>query len=102
MEEKLIRIEGPKFVAGVVLEDGHVVRAAPIVSYMAQWGERHVRRYCESKGWTVADNTAEIKLEQIRWMLSDPDWGVGMLEDIAAIVAPIPDNPNDEPRWSRH
>ena len=51
-------------------------------------------------------------LEEIAYMLCDPEWGVGMLEDIAAIVKEagfsvenIPDE--DEPdgwkrTWDRH
>ena len=34
-------------------------------------------------------------------MLSEPEWGVGMLEDVAEIVGKDP-NPDNEPRWERH
>ena len=38
---------------------------------------------------------------QLSHMLSEPDWGAGMLEDIAQLVGPEP-NPGEEPRWRRH
>jgi len=38
---------------------------------------------------------------RLSFMLSEPDWGVGMLEDIAEIVGKMP-NPAGEPRWDRH
>ena len=49
------------------------------------------------------DKTA---LDQIAEMLRDPEWGVGMLEDIALIVSNtgrIKGNyPDDRPTWDRH
>jgi hypothetical protein len=48
----------------------------------------------------LADELAGATL-RLSYMLSEPDWGVGMLEDIAEIVGSDP-NPNDEPRWMRH
>jgi hypothetical protein len=44
-------------------------------------------------------------LDNIAHMLRDPEWGVGMLEDIAAIVGDTErslDNPSGEPTWMRH
>ena len=38
---------------------------------------------------------------RISYMLSDPEWGVGMLEDIAEITGSDP-NPDEAPRWDRH
>jgi hypothetical protein len=51
----LIRISAPHFVAGVVLQDDVVVRAAPIVGYMAtnKWRYWRVFSYCEEKGWSI-------------------------------------------------
>jgi hypothetical protein len=42
-------------------------------------------------------------LDRINEMLSDPEWGVGMLEDICAIVRSTgrAENPKAKP-WSRH
>lgn len=44
-------------------------------------------------------------LDEIAEMLRDPDWGVGMLEDIAAIVRATGrslDNPEEVDTWDRH
>lgn len=44
-------------------------------------------------------------LDYIAEMLRDPDWGVGMLEDIARIVTATGrnlDNPDEVPTWDRH
>jgi hypothetical protein len=54
----VIRIEAPHFTAGVVLRDGIVVRAAPIVSYMRGWSQARVRSYCERKGWEASRTCA--------------------------------------------
>jgi hypothetical protein len=52
-----------------------------------------------------ADVTSEA-LDAIQLMLRDPEWGVGMLEDIAEIVQRTgrsTDNlPGDPPTWARH
>ena len=47
----MIRIVAPHFVAGVVLEHGHVIEAAPIVRYMIGWPADVVCRYCQKQGW---------------------------------------------------
>lgn len=45
-------------------------------------------------------------LDRIAHILRDPEWGVGMLEDISEIVAgtgrSIANLPGDEPTWGRH
>jgi hypothetical protein len=44
-------------------------------------------------------------LDAIARILGDPQWGVGMLEDIAAIVAGTGRNlegPNEDSTWERH
>lgn len=49
--------------------------------------------------------TDQYALDAITHILRDPDWGVGMLEDIAEIVTNTGrslDNPTDEPTWGRH
>lgn len=50
-EERVIRITAPWFVAGVVLVDGRVTRAAPIVAYMRGWHGARVLAYARRKGW---------------------------------------------------
>lgn len=45
-------------------------------------------------------------LDEIQHMLRDPQWGVGMLEDIAVIVGrtgrDVANLPGDPPTWARH
>ena len=45
--EKIIRIDAPWFVAGVVVG----IRAAPIVRYMARWSSEAILAYCQKRGW---------------------------------------------------
>lgn len=44
-------INAPYFCAGVVIEDGRVVRAAPIIHYMRGWSQTRAMDYCRRKGW---------------------------------------------------
>jgi hypothetical protein len=50
--------------------------------------------------------TDAAALSAIQYMLRDPDWGVGMLEDIAEIVGStgrtVENYPDDRPTWNRH
>lgn len=48
----LVRIVAPRFVAGLVAVDGHVVIAAPILRKMIGWDGRQVATECARKGWT--------------------------------------------------
>lgn len=52
----------------------------------------------------VSDDAAA--LDRIQHMLRDPEWGVGMLEDIAEIVTgtgrEVKNLPGDPPTWGRH
>lgn len=45
-------------------------------------------------------------LDRIQHMLRDPEWGVGMLEDIADIIRgtgrEVENLPGDAPTWDRH
>jgi hypothetical protein len=45
-------------------------------------------------------------LDRIQHMLRDPDWSVGMLEDISDLVQQTGRStenlPDDEPTWLRH
>jgi hypothetical protein len=53
----------------------------------------------------MPDLTQDEALFAIAEMLMDPDWGVGMLEDIAEIVTRAGysiDNPDEISTWSRH
>lgn len=51
----LVRIVGPHFVVGLEADAfGNVLRAAPIIGYMARdrWDSYRVVDYCEHKGWS--------------------------------------------------
>ena len=54
--EILASISAPHFTAGVVLWDGKVIEAAPIIGYMKKqkWTRDRVRSYCKEKGWRVS------------------------------------------------
>lgn len=56
MKEILASIDAPHFNCGIVLRDGIVVKAAPIVGYMrrGRWSRARVRAYCAEQGWTVS------------------------------------------------
>jgi hypothetical protein len=47
----MIRIDGKFFVAGAVLENGVVVRCAPIIKYMMGWPRDRVFAYCAKRRW---------------------------------------------------
>ncbi len=52
--EVLAQIAAPHFHAGIVLWDGKVIEAAPIIGYMKKWSRDRVRDYCKAKGWSVS------------------------------------------------
>lgn len=59
----LWRIEAPHFVAGLVVEDGRVVEAAPILGWANGKEWREVRAYCKRNGWhgtPLRASTAEV------------------------------------------
>ncbi len=47
----LVRVVSHWFVAGLVIEDKKVVRAAPILKYMLGWSLQRVLRKCASEHW---------------------------------------------------
>lgn len=49
----LIQITAPHFCAGLLIEAGKVVLAAPILRWMMGKPEDYVRFYCRRKGWAV-------------------------------------------------
>ncbi len=51
-DERLVRVESRYFVAGFVVRDGYVVKAAPILRYMIGWATSRAVGYVEGKGWT--------------------------------------------------
>ena len=51
LEESLWRITAPHFCAGLVVRDGKVVRAAPILAWAVGKEWLVVKRYMVRKGW---------------------------------------------------
>ena len=47
----VLRVVAPYFCAGVVLEEGVVVKAAPILGYMRGWSMSKCQNYARRKGW---------------------------------------------------
>jgi len=47
----LVSIDAPHFNAGIVIERGFVVRAAPILGYMVGWDHERASAYLGGKGW---------------------------------------------------
>lgn len=50
----MIRIEAPHYVAGALVENDVVIKAAPIIKYMKGWSTSKVIWYCNKKHWSVA------------------------------------------------
>lgn len=53
MTEALIQITSRYFCAGIVLKEGTVKTAAPILKYMRGWNLNKVRNYSTGKGWKI-------------------------------------------------
>lgn len=81
------------------------------------WGETFVRSYLNEAEPYVLEAEAEIgedyppepatptdeaALDRINLILSDPEWGVGMLEDIHDIVRSTGREEVEGAEWSRH
>jgi hypothetical protein len=49
----ILRIVGPNFVVGAVVEDGKVTEVAPLLRFMRGWPERRVLEYVARRHWTV-------------------------------------------------
>lgn len=54
MSGLLVRVSAPHFVAGIVVEDERVVRAAPILRWSIGWHRDALRNYFRKKGWTAS------------------------------------------------
>lgn len=64
----------------------------------------YVEAYSEAYGSPPQLTDAQA-VDTVAEMLRDPDWGVGMLEDIADVCTRAGrdlSNPNEEPTWDRH
>ena len=47
----MLRISAPHFVAGVIIENGVVTEAAPILYWTRGKTDTFVKNYCEKKNW---------------------------------------------------
>ncbi|KYK50073.1 hypothetical protein A1D31_22440 [Bradyrhizobium liaoningense] len=57
MTETLMQIRAPEprpFSAGLVLQDGKVTQAPPIIEFMRGWNLTRVLAHCNKKGWKIA------------------------------------------------
>jgi hypothetical protein len=52
-KEQLWQISSSYFVAGALVEHGHVTAAAPVIKSMIGHKQQWVERYCRSKGWNI-------------------------------------------------
>jgi hypothetical protein len=50
-DEILVRVASRYFISGIVLRDGLVVKAAPILRYMIGWSSSRAVGYIDGKGW---------------------------------------------------
>jgi hypothetical protein len=60
-----LQIQAPHFSAGVILQDGKVADAAPILRYMKGWYMSEVSSYCMKKRWTIL-RVDELKPEEMQ------------------------------------
>ena len=58
----LFRIDAPHFCAGGDIQNGQIVWAAPIISYMVGWDVKKAHDYCKRKKW----NITSYKIEKVR------------------------------------
>jgi hypothetical protein len=47
------RIIGPNFVAGLVIGNDRVIRAAPILGYTIGWTTERISALAQRRGWTI-------------------------------------------------
>ena len=55
----MIRIIGPNFVAGLVIKDDHVIRAAPILGYTINWTTERIIALARRRGWMVEQRVTD-------------------------------------------
>jgi hypothetical protein len=51
--EILAQVSAPHFVAGIVLVDDRVTKAAPILHFMRGWSRDRVRAFCLESNWNI-------------------------------------------------
>jgi hypothetical protein len=52
-DSQQIRIVGPNLVAGLIIKDDRVIRAAPILGYAIGWTTERVSALAQRRGWTI-------------------------------------------------
>jgi hypothetical protein len=52
-----MRIVGPNFVAGILIENGRAIRAAPILGYVRGWPTERIVALAQRRGWVVEYDT---------------------------------------------
>jgi hypothetical protein len=60
VNQHAIQIDTPRFCAGVVIDNGVVVRVPPVLRYMIGWSEIRVCQYAELRGWRCHEETTHI------------------------------------------
>lgn len=53
MTELLLRIETPRYVAGIVVRNGLVIATAPITRWARELTPDEIVEYCRRRGWRV-------------------------------------------------
>jgi hypothetical protein len=48
-----MRVLGPNFTVGLVVQDGRVTRAGPILKYVVGWSTERVVALARRRGWTI-------------------------------------------------
>jgi hypothetical protein len=48
-----IRIVGPNFVAGLIISNARVIRAAPILNYMIGWPVERIVALAQRREWMI-------------------------------------------------
>jgi hypothetical protein len=51
---QLWHVDAPHFSAGVIVRDGKIILAAPILAYSRGWSIDRFCDYCRRKGWRYA------------------------------------------------
>lgn len=51
-EGELHQVKSEWFTAGIIVRDGQIIWAAPILSWVRIWNFEEFKKFCEKKGWT--------------------------------------------------
>lgn len=55
---QMIRIDAPHFCAGAIVQNGKIVKSAPIIKWMINKTVAQIMSYCKQKNWSC---------EYLRW-----------------------------------